>query len=329
MNKIILLCSILCSVIGVAQFDSLNSIKVPHSVSVSSALNWRDFIEPNEPRPGLFGLSSLKDPKAKGLLVSVGTIRTLVIYAWADHISHLWMADIDERIVQFNRTHLNFIKCIADEHPGDFHLQRVRYIANLHRVDVSSAELLKLAQNKNFSAQNMREIIDQVEGPDLKNKFIENSCLNKAFNESRALDYMASYNTFNTMFKYQSVEGERFYWDDELQWKKIIDGIANNTIAVSRLNIAPTSSVDNDDLNLMLNFIETSGLNWGILDVSNIPTFHHRQSKANKPWAEFLKNARTKPYKVLVTHQKSCLFEYWTQDFDRFLYYLCPDLALE
>ena len=54
---------------------------------------------------GFFDLSSFNDPEVIGLFLSVGTIRTLVIYAWTKHISHLWMADIDERIVQFNRSH--------------------------------------------------------------------------------------------------------------------------------------------------------------------------------------------------------------------------------
>lgn len=51
-------------------------------------------------------------------MVSVDTIHSLVAFSWAKYITHLWMADIDNDVVEFNKKHLLLLRCIAKKTPA-------------------------------------------------------------------------------------------------------------------------------------------------------------------------------------------------------------------
>lgn len=120
------------------------------------------------------------------------------------------------------------------------------------------------------------------------------------------------------------MKGVRYYWDDDKQWKKIVDGIATSSIATTRISITPEMHdgvVDTQDLDALFGFIQQSGLGFGILDVSNTPTFC-KKSALNLEWAAFLQSAAVKPTRVLLTDQPALFFKYFNYSFDDFLTHL-------
>lgn len=315
------LCLLFLSRLLYADFDMLDSHAVPTS-SLDFKPSWSPYYEPNESKPASFGIEHLRREEAKGLLVSVGMFRTLIIYAWATHITHLLMADIDQRIVDFNKKHLRFIQCIAEQHPDNFRVQRAHYLAAAHRLSLSDDELTALARTPKLTAKH----VQKMGAANLINDTITDPCLLAAIRVSKVFDDMTLNNIFETMFKYERIKGERYYWDDDEQWKKIVEGVLHKKIAATRLSISPllaVSSEQNEDVKVLFDFITKSELDFGILDVSNTPTFRKNVGN-NSLWATFLRSQLLHPKLVLVTEQKYLLFHYRRFFFHEFLHYLAP-----
>lgn len=311
---------VLVSYANFADFDVLDGISVPTS-KLSFKPNWRPFLVPNETSPSNFGILQLRDPSVRGLQVSVGTFRALVIFGWATHTTHLLMADIDQRVVDFNKTHLRFIKCIADGHPGNFRLQRVHYLAAMHRLSLPDTELLELAGRNKVTARKVRRLAAANLG---NNSAITDECLLRAFKESPALKDMTLNNIFDTMFDYELITDEHYYWDDDVQWQKIVDAITHEKIAATNLSISPVKVGDadsDDDISALFKFISDLQIDFGIFDVSNTPTFN-KKIALNKPWATFLTWTANKPRLILLTEQPHLYFRYHSYSFDEFLQFL-------
>lgn len=186
--------SLISSIILHANFDHLNGVKVPIAQSIFKP-SWPAYLEPNEKRPSSFGISSLASQDASELLVSVGTFRTLVAYAWAPNITHLLMADIDNRVVKFNNAHLSFIKCIAARFPDNTSLQRAYYLSAAHRLNLSNDEL-KALHGPALSARKVQKKAQAF----LPNDDVTDPCLKEAIQDSKAFDIMTTNNLFESMF---------------------------------------------------------------------------------------------------------------------------------
>lgn len=286
MNKTLLL--LLFSLSLHSEFSTLEGTKVPTDTSLP--VQNVHYLIPNESTPALFGIDKLKEPT--GLSVSVGTIRSLVIFAWAEKITHLWMLDIDSEVVNFNKRHLNFIACIAQKYPGNFLAQRIEYFANFHGLELSQAEVESEAQSPFVDLRRLRQVLL------FRNKSTpQNSCwANAQLPEAQEFIAINRHKNSEILFGYSALnnDGGRYYWEDDGQWKKIVDAIFEKRIAVSSLDIIQHYSLISD-------FVKNSGLNFGILDVSNIPSPNFLRDPAS--WATAIQQGPAKPELVLFTYQ--------------------------
>src|SRR5262245_4857959 len=89
------------------RYARLGSLPIPETfVDNNKIVDRGSYILPNE-----FNLFPQIDAlaHAAGLMASVGTFRTLVIYGWAERITHLLAVDYDAGVIRFNRWHFDFI----------------------------------------------------------------------------------------------------------------------------------------------------------------------------------------------------------------------------
>lgn len=67
-----------------------------------------------------------------------------------------------------------------------------------------------------------------------------------------------------------------YYWENEAQWQKIVDGLKTNKIAIATVNLTNTKSVY-----ALSDYIETTTFNFGLFDASNIPVVDPKLKKAD------------------------------------------------
>lgn len=303
MKLIFLFAFVFCSLTMAHDFSLLEGKEVPKQPFCD--VPWSSYLIPNEFEPGNFNKEELN--AARGLLVSVGTFRTLIIFAWAENITHLLMTDVDERVAQFNRNHLNYIAYLAYRHADNPRKQRMQYMANFLYYEPNDEELTVWAQ-ENKSIDELRATISEKKAE--LGKFNDDNVFMK--NEIKELWFKTNLNA-NNLFSYVRVNNERFYWEDDIQWKKIIDALQKSQIAVTNLSLTT-------DITLLNEFIEQIAIPFGAMDVSNIPNFRQNPI-SNREWSKALE--KLSPHKVLYTKSIGVLkFSYTCCDFDIFLAFL-------
>lgn len=85
------------------------------------------------------------------------------------------------------------------------------------------------------------------------------------------------------LFGYQRVNQEKFYWEDDEQWKKIVKALNENKIAITNLSVTR-------ELAKIKTFSRDLGVEIGAIDVSNIPGSVKFGSSLQ--WAEQMKELR-------------------------------------
>ena len=105
------------STIG-GNYDTINDIGFPDTNTSS----WRggQFIKPNEINPSIFR-NVLED--RTGILISVGTLRTLIAFAMGN-FKYLVMMDLNPQTRSFNRDLLDYIKSLTVKYPNEPNRQR-------------------------------------------------------------------------------------------------------------------------------------------------------------------------------------------------------------
>ncbi len=250
------------------QFFVLNGHELPRDLSVENAsVDKGTYIVPNEWNPGA-QYSALSS--AHGLLLSVGTFRTLIIYAWSANITHLLAVDFDRAVVEFNRGHFSAIHAIAEQYPDDVFLQRFHYVCMLHgrqfkgellAAERATANIVLLVRSliKNNDARLTRsygyqgEVVTQF-GIELKMVQFQN-------------EIWVGNNMSQSLFQYRipPEDSRGYYWDNDDQWRKIVVAINMQKIALAALDL----NSDHDALTLK-SFFESAKINFGAIDRSNI-----------------------------------------------------------
>lgn len=280
-----------------AQFDTLNGVKVPSLPS--PPFFWDTYILPNETEPFYFDIENLSD--AHGLLVSVGSIRTLVIFCWAKNISHLLMADINKNMVSFNKAHLEFIRRISEVYTDDTRSQRLKYIGDLMGFFPSKEQVDAFPVNIPLSLENIRNYA--YENQNFMSNF-DNSLWPKE-HSSFLRDILTMNRNAEILFGYKRIKNEKYYWEDDVSFEKIINALNNSQIAVANIDL-----VNWGELN---DFVKKTTLNWGIVDISN--SHRYQDQKTNSPlWFINIEANLFGPQKYLFTDARD-------DDQDGFGYY--------
>jgi len=241
-------------------------------------------------------------------MVSVGTFRALIIYAWALYITHLWMTDIDKGAVDFNRAHLDLIQCIVRQKDWTSSMQRLRYIANLHGYDFLAPPVLDMHGKSSVAI--IREMLDKKDPRLIHVDNIDDAsnCLKMAHLAKGMKNVFFKNNTRQSIQKgnlfdfVHNSEIERYYWEDDQQWEKIVHGIFENRIAISQSTITTEKSsglYDLDKLSQLANFVKGSNLNFGLFDVSNVSMLHDNMGKT--AWGIALNRLNIRPYRFFFT----------------------------
>lgn len=115
-------------------YSTLDNFSIPATFSDHNAVKHSGIYDvPNELNPGT-QFEALT--YAIGLMLSVGTFRTLVIYAWAQKITHLLAIDYDSKITKFNRKHFDLILQLYNTNHHDVFLQRFNYICFMSKTSL-------------------------------------------------------------------------------------------------------------------------------------------------------------------------------------------------
>lgn len=253
-------------------------VKAPASEdSNESTYKSGKFIYPNEKKTGFFKAlltTDLIDDTGK-IGVFVGTFRGLISFAWSD-LDVMLMADIDQKVVDFNRGHLKLINCIADEWAEDIKEQRRQYIAHLHGFELSTikfnAPLNDYSYVKRLIKEGAVRIAGNETGPCLKIAQETAGLVNRTSIDIESVSERLFENLSDirqTLFGMSRVTNESFYWEDNEQWEKITAAIKNNRIAVSKLNIFSAR-----DQKKLRSFVDQTGLDLLVLDISNVLDYY-------------------------------------------------------
>ncbi|USN51751.1 MAG: hypothetical protein H6731_04915 [Myxococcales bacterium] len=241
-------------------FNTLNGERVP-KVEFQTVQWAGKYVFPNELEPGLFNSEALDE--VENLLVSVGTIRTLIMFSWCQNITHLLMTDIDKKIVDFNRAHLAYIKWLSQIYPNNLTAQRMHYMANFLGHEPLAEEVNEWAQ-LNLSFNQMQVEIQKKVLDDILMPYCNGNPFLKTKVNQKYLNYHLK---FDNIFNYKTVKNQKkYYWESDDYWGKIVNAIEHQQIAVTNLNIV----CDIETLNV---FISQINLKIGAMDVSNIPNF--------------------------------------------------------
>lgn len=252
-------------------YQLLDSFLIPPDFANDKAVVRRgNYVVPNEFSPGT-QFDALVN--AKGLMVSVGTFRTLIIYAWAQFITHLLILDYDSEVVNFNRRHFDKILLLNETFGDDLFLQRFHYICFLHgrlfRGELTTKE--RAATNIVMLVRNLMKNNDDrmVTKYDDDNNFEQVQFQNEV---AVGMPWASS------LFQYARAPENSggYYWDNNIQWIKIIDGLKRNKIAVATADFS-----NNENMKALNNYIGSTNLNFALFDRSNIAYINEELRRAD------------------------------------------------
>jgi hypothetical protein len=287
-------------------FDRLNNFEVPVTSLPSKEDTANSYDWPNENEPGVI-IDYLNRDNMSDLMISVGTLRTLVIFGWSSNMSHLLMADNNSNISEINKKHLSLIQCIATSYQTPI-WQRLQYIAHM-----SGVALKNEPTDEDMPCCPLEYVYKKIHAQDKITALPDDTnCLNfmpfkkSSFTAQRmpiSLDPSTSSYRF---FDYIKVNDEHFYWEDNTQWEKITHAIANGNVAVTNLNL-----VAKEDLQSINNFVEESGLKLGLIDISNVADHVQMNDDPKgttlKLWSSRIKNLKAE--NILLTNLAGNIFE--------------------
>lgn len=242
-------------------FSTLDGFPVPAAFGDNNAVVHRgNYIVPNEFNPGT-QFEALED--AEGLMISVGSIRTLVIYGWAKGITHLLALDYDSHIIAFNRKHFDFILQLNATYSYDVFLQRFQYVCFLH----GRAFKGELSQDERATTNIVLLVRDFMKNKDSR---LERDCSKDGDFEQLQFqnECVVGVPWASNLFQYKPAPNNSggYYWEDDKQWLKIVDGLKNNKIAVA------TADLSNDtQMTILSDYIKLTTLNFALFDKSNTP----------------------------------------------------------
>lgn len=294
---------------ALGQFDTIKNTKVIRSEKNSSIQGFY-YAYPTESSPGNFLIPESLAMPENALLVSVGTFRTLILFAWLPNIKYLIMTDINNQIEAFNHRHLGYIKTLSEEYPHNIVAQRMHYFANFSGYDISKEQAILWAQEKK-ELQEIKDVIKDLD-PALLG-FKEDSIWRRTMAPD---DYLLTtlHKSSNNLFGYNKVGDEQFYWENDGQWQKIIDAIDSSCIATANWDLV-------EDFDAIDVFTHQTGIELGAVDVSNIADAKNRTTN-NPGWAKKLKTASKGKSVVFYTRWLRGSFSYHLSPWEKFINYL-------
>ncbi len=222
------------------------------------------------------------------------------------------MADIDSNMVKFNRTHLEFIRRIAEIFPNDVRSQRIKYIADLMSFFPKKEQVENFPKDLSLSLESIRIYAEQH--PQFLANFDDSLWPKESSSFLR--DILMTNRRANILFGYERVGTEKYYWECDDGFKKIVSALENQRIAVANIDLVQWDVIND--------FVAKTQLHWGILDSSN-SSLYKNQKTENDTWFLNIQHSRRGPKNYLYTgpnHNTKKGFAYYSTDKLGFLQYL-------